>query len=508
MTLSNPSLPPAESQAHTPSFSAQAVETLAKRTRRRVSLRIIPWLFFLYILAFLDRANIQVAALAMKKPLGEQGLGFNDEIIGIASGIFFWGYWILEIPSTVSVGRWGARWVFVRILILWGLCATLVGAIGTPLGHQLFSWLPNIPGDPKSFWGLVGFVNELADSPRYQLYFFRFMLGFFEGGFFPSVIFYLSLWFRTEDRAKAIATFMAAIPFSNVVGSVISGQLLGVQWFGLPGWRWIFVLQGIAPILAGIATIFLLPDRPRSVKWLPEDERAWLLRELDREQQAKTGHGHWVWVHHLGAVVLLTAVYFGQNLTSYGMTFFMPAIIKSQLALDPDVRIRILGLIPATADQLASYLSGLVYLMGLLGMLVNGWHSDKTGERPWHAAVPLALWSLGILLAALLDGHWIWPLLMLLFLVGPCMYAHLPAFWPIPTMFLGATAAASAIGFINMIGNLGGSVGPMVVGAEVTGKTSFATSLMLLAPWPLLAAIIVLIAGYVRRRATKVQNKP
>src|SRR5262249_33972644 len=182
--------------------------------------------------------------------------------------------------------------------------------------------------------------------------------------------------------------------------------------------------------------------------------------------------------------------------------FFMPAIIKSQLGLDPEKTIHIFGLIPATPDQLASYLAGLVYLMGLVGMLVNGWHSDKTGERLWHVAVPFVLWSLGIFLAAILNGQWIWPLLMLLFMVGPFMYAHLPAFWPIPTMFLGATAAASAIGFINMVGNLGGSVGPMVVGKQ----SNFALSLMLVAPWPLLSAFIVVMVGYVRRRAASLKK--
>jgi len=439
----------------------------------------------------------------MMKPPSEQGLGFTSEIIGVASAIFFWGYWILEIPSTVSVGRWGARWVFVRILVLWGACATLIGAIGTPFAHSLFSWLPNIQNSPEFFRGVAQFINELPDSAEYQLYFFRFMLGFFEGGFFPSVIFYLSLWFRTEDRAKAIASFMSAIPFANIAGAFISGQLLSVQWFGLPGWRWIFILQGIAPILAGFATIFLLPDRPAKVKWLPENERDWLLGELEREHETKKGHGHGAWVHHLGMVLLLTGVYFGLNLTSYGMTFFMPAIIKSQMAMDPKEQILLFGFLPTTPDQLASYLAGLVYFMGLIGMLANGWHSDKTGERIWHVAVPLALWSVGIFLMALLDGQWIWPLLMLFFLIGPFMYAHLPAFWPIPTMFLGATAAASAIGFINMIGNLGGSAGPMIVGKEVTGQTSFASSLMLVAPWPLLSAFLVLAAGYLRRRSSR-----
>lgn len=503
MSPSDPRLTPAEAHSRPLSFSARPDDARAKRTRWRVSVHLIPWLFFLYILAFLDRANIQVASLAMMKPPNEQGLGFNSDIIGFASGIFFWGYWILEIPSTVSVGRWGARWVFVRILVLWGLCATLVGAIGTPFAHSFFSWLPHIQSPPEYLQAVIRFINELPDSAKYQLYFFRFMLGFFEGGFFPSVIFYLSLWFRTEDRAKAIATFMSAIPFSNIVGAFISGQLLRVNWFGVPGWRWIFVLEGIAPIVAGVATIFLLPDRPATVKWLPEDERAWLLSELNREHEAKKGQGHWAWVHHLGTVVLLTAVYFGLNLTSYGITFFMPAIIKSQLAMDPKDQVLLFGFLPTTSDQLASYLSGLVYLTGLVGMLVNGWHSDRTGERPWHVAVPLILWSAGIFLMALLEGHWIWPMLMLFLLIGPFMYAHLPAFWPIPTMFLGATAAASAIGFINMIGNLGGSAGPMIVGKEVTGQTSFASSLLLVAPWPLLSAVLVLIAGYLRRRSSR-----
>jgi len=152
---------------------------LAKRTRWRVWIHLIPWLFFLYILAFLDRANIQVANLAMMKPPSEQGLGFTSDIIGFGSGIFFWGYWILEIPSTVSVGRWGARWVFVRILVLWGLCATLVGTIGTPFAHYFFSWLPHIQNCPEPFQEVTRFLNELPDSPIYQLYFFRFMLGFF-----------------------------------------------------------------------------------------------------------------------------------------------------------------------------------------------------------------------------------------------------------------------------------------------------------------------------------------
>ncbi len=519
---------------------------IAERTRRRVVIHLIPFLFFLYILAYLDRVNVSVAQLSMEEPplnsavgavgllaaphgpgpllgysafeagravpVGGTGLGFDRRIVGFGAGLFFLGYWILEIPSSISVARWGARWVFVRILILWGLCAALVGAIGTPFGSALFAWLPAIPehagwvgtmdGVLQTLFGwlvrwfspsarlhlvasAVHFYNGLPHFATNQFYFFRFMLGFFEGGFFPSVIVYLSLWFRAEDRAKAIAGFMAAIPLSSMVGVPFSGLLLSVNWLGLPGWRWIFILEGVAPILAGFATIFFLPDRPSKAAWLPTDERDWLNDQLDKEHRAKKGQGHMAWVRHLGMVLLLTLVYLGLNTSSYGLSMFMPAIIKSQ---------------SRASSETASYLAALPYVMGLIAMLINGWHSDRTRERPWHVAVPLGFLSLGIFLTAALDGHGAWPVLVIILVVGTFMYAHLPAFWPIPTMFLGATAAASAIGFINMIGNLGGFVGPTLVGEAATGRASFAPALLILAPFPLISAAIVLVVGYFRRK--------
>src|SRR5260370_12949771 len=190
----------------------------------------------------------------MEESVSNGGLDFGRDVVGHGFGVVFWGYWILEIPSTVSVSRWGARWVFVRILVLWGISAALVGAIGTPFATYLFAWLPTLPEETTSMaWIAASFhyVNHLPDSPAYQFYFFRFMLGFFEGGFFPSVIVYLSIWFRPEDRAKAIASSMSAIPLSSLLGMPLSGLLLGMGWSGIPGWRWIFILQGIAPTLAG-----------------------------------------------------------------------------------------------------------------------------------------------------------------------------------------------------------------------------------------------------------------
>jgi ACS family tartrate transporter-like MFS transporter len=284
---------------------------------------------------------------------------------------------------------------------------------------------------------------------------------------------------------------MAAIPLSSMLGVPVSGLLLGVNWFGVSGWRWILILEGIAPILAGFATIFFLPDRPPQAKWLPEDERNWLMTELDREHKAKQTHGHWVWLNHLGMVLLLTCVYFGLNFSSYGLSMFMPEIIKTQAG---------------TSSRTASFLAALPYAMAFLGMLINGRHSDRTGERIWHVAVPLLLLSLGIWLTAALDGVGTLPVYVMIFLVGTCLYAHLPAFWPIPTLYLGSIAAASAIGFINMIGNLGGFFGPKVVGDSAAGQTSFAPALRIIAIGPLVSAVIILILGYTRRKATTVPD--
>jgi ACS family tartrate transporter-like MFS transporter len=254
---------------------------------------------------------------------------------------------------------------------------------------------------------------------------------------------------------------------------------------GLPGWRWIFIIEGITPVLAGIATLFLLPDRPATATWLPPDEREWLSRELAAEAAAKSKQSHWEWVHHLGLVLLLTVVYFGQNVVSYGLVTFMPAIIRAQSKLP---------------DQLAGYVASLPFVFGLAGMFLNGWHSDRTGERFWHAAVPMACLGLSVGAAALLDGVPVVPVLVMILCVGPVMYAHLPAFWPIPSSLLGSATAAAAIGFINMIGNLGGGFGRKLVSDLADDPSGFSRALLLLAPWPIMSAAVVLGLGWWQRR--------
>lgn len=439
-------------------FWRTPARTVAERCRRRVSLHLVPYLFFLYVLAYLDRVNVSVAALGMARPPAEGGLGFSHEVIGKGFGMFFWGYWVLEIPSTLIVLKWGARWVFVRILVLWGLTCMLIGGVGMP-------WLQ----------GLIGW---LSDDPQTQFYVLRFLLGFCEGGFFPSVIVYLSLWFRPEDRAKAIASFMAAVPLANVFGAPVSGLVLQVDWFGLPGWRWVFILQGLLPVLAGFTTLFLLPDRPERARWLPEDEKAWLAGELGREVAA---HGHGDWLRHAGVVLLFTLAYFCMNVAGYGLQAFLPTIIQSLLG---------------TSDMWASVLTAGPFALALAGMLVNAWHSDRSQERVWHTAAVMGVFSLGLALAATFAARPVLALALMTFVMGPCLYAWLPSFWPMPRHLMGATAAASAIGFINMIGNLGGGVGSNVVGS--TG--SFTVALYILASMPLAAAAIILVIGRLQGR--------
>ena len=526
---------PSKPYRHSPSlekwvrfFWPNESEDVGERARRRLTLRLVPWLFFLYFLAYLDRINVSVAKLQMSSPIAEGGLGFNEQILGLGMGIFFVGYWILEVPSTLSVLRWGARYVFARILVLWGLACMLVGTVGTKFAANLFSWMPKVneqfalfttldsatdlafgwaprlihkltPQDYSIHWfsNLAHFYNDLAVNSEYQFYFFRFMLGFFEGGFFPSVILYLSLWFPTRDRAKAIATFMSAIPISSMIGLPLCGLMLQINWGGLPGWRWVFYLQGLAPVVAGFATLFLLPNRPQDADWIPDDEKRYLLDELAKESHGKSKHMDLgVIFSNLGIVLLLTMVYFGLNVSSYGITMFQTTIVKSQLA---NLGFTSAHYSPQTLQLFASLAAAPLWLVCLFGMLLNGWHSDKTGERIWHVALSLFGVGFSILLLVYTNQYPLVSYLVLTFCVGAFIQTHLPAFWPIPTIFLGATGAASAIGFINMVGNMGGFVGPYVIGQSLTGDNGYGWAMLRTCIFPILSGAIVLAVGLYRQ---------
>ncbi|MBI3949732.1 MAG: MFS transporter [Acidobacteria bacterium] len=401
--------------------------------------RIMPYVFILYIIAFLDRVNIGYAALEMTKDLG-----FTAEVYGFGAGIFFIGYVLLEIPGTLLVENWSARGWIARIMISWGILATLMGFIHTAT----------------------------------QFYWVRFLLGAAEAGFFPGIIVYLSHWFGYEDRAKAVALFMAAIPISNIIGSPLSGLLLGINWFGLAGWRWLFILEGAPAIIFGIATIFYLTDWPHQAKWLLAGEREWITAELDQEKQRKNAeHSYRIWeaLKHR-EVIMLTLAYFFIVTSLYGFNFWLPTIIKKLSGL-PNLLVTLIAALP--------------YCIGLIAMLLIGWSSDRTGERRWHTALPMIVTSLGLLLSAVTQNNAAVAIAMFC-LAAAGLSGYLPGFWALPTSFLTGSAAAAAIGLINSVGNIGGFVGPYVVGYVRTATNSFFGGVLYLSLSALVAAGFIL----------------
>jgi ACS family tartrate transporter-like MFS transporter len=426
--------------------SSKAPESeVAQRARSRIARRLLPFLFLLYVIAFIDRMNVGAAALQMP-----HDLGFSEGVIGFGAGIFFFGYFLLEIPGALIVERWGARRWIARIMITWGMITVLMAFIQT----------------------------------EHQFYLVRFLVGAAEAGFFPGVIVYLTHWFRYQDRAKAVAVFYAANPISYIIGSPLAGLLLGISWLGMRGWRWLFIIEGIPAVLFGVVTVFYLTDWPYKASWLPTDEQDWITSELEREKEAKKrirSYSIWEALRHRD-VVLLTLCYFGAMTGSYGIAFWLPTILK-----------RISG----KSDLKVSLLAALPYIAAFIVQQVNGWHSDRTCERRWHAALPVFLCGVALAFAVVYRDN---PTVsILLFIVaGGAFYGFQPCFWAVPTLFLSESAAAASIGLINAVGNLGGFVGPLVMG-YLAGRThSFAPGLLYLVA-SLFASGVLMLAVGVRR---------
>lgn len=416
--------------------------------RRRISRRFLPYLFILYIIAFLDRVNISYAALEMTKDLG-----FTAEVMGFGGGIFFLGYFLLEIPGCLLVEKWSARGWIARIMISWGILAMLMGFIHTAT----------------------------------QFYWLRFLLGAAEAGFFPGIIVYLSHWFRYQDRAKAIAMFMAAIPIANIIGSPVSGLILGVKWLGLAGWRWIFILEGGPAVILGIVTIFYLTDRPHQAKWLTTDECNWITTELEQEKEARLAvHSYNVWeaLRHR-EVILLVLAYFCAVTSGYGFILWLPTMIKRASGM-PNLTVTLISAMP--------------YCVGLAAMLLLGWSSDRTRERRYHTAVPMMAISLGLLFSAMLQNSAVL-MVALLCLASAGINGYLPVFWSLPTKFLTGSVAAVAIGLINSVGNLGGFVGPYVVGYLDTVTNSFFGGLLYLSLSAFIGAGLILMLRHAKERS-------
>jgi len=384
---------------------------------------------------------MNVAAAALQMP---HDLGLSDRAVGLGAGIFFLGYFLLEIPGALIAERWSARRWIARIMIS---------------------------------WGILTFLLAFIHSER-QFHVIRFLVGAAEAGFFPAVIVYLTHWFRMRDRAKAVAAFYAAMPLSYVIGSPLAGLLLGISWFGLRGWRWLFILEGIPAILLGAVTLFYLTDWPRDAKWLNVDERSWIISTLSYEKEAKQkvrSYTIWEALRHRD-VILLTTCYFFAATGNYGIGFWLPSFLK-RLSGASDLKVTLFASLP--------------YAAGFLVQQLNGWHSDRTHERRWHAAIPLLL-SGSFLFMAIHTGSSVL-LAMLFFIgVGGAYFGFHPAFWPVPTEFLTESAAAASIGLINSVGNLGGFVGPFIVGYLLTRTRSFSAGLSFLVASFLISAMLML----------------
>ncbi|SIN86758.1 MFS transporter, ACS family, tartrate transporter [Bradyrhizobium erythrophlei] len=429
---------------------------LEKRVLRKITLRIVPFVMLLYFIAFIDRVNIGFAALTMNKELG-----FSPTVFGLGAGIFFLGYFLFEVPSNLVLDKVGARIWIARVMITWGLIS---GAMAFVQG-------------PNSFYTL------------------RFLLGAAEAGFFPGIILYLSYWFPARQRAAVTAIFMAAAPLSTVLGSPVSGALLEMHGLlGLSGWQWMFIVEAVPALILGVVVLFYMTDRPEKAKWLRDDERRWLVNTMNAEAANKAGTAsHSVW-HGLAdlRVIALSLVYFGTSAGLYTLGIWAPQIIKE------------FGL----SSLQVGFLNALPGIVAVVAMVLWARHSDRTGERTWHVVGACVLASLGLMFAGFAGT--VLAVLLALTLVNIGISAAKPPLWSMPTMFLSGSAAAAGIATINSIGNLGGFVGPAMIGwiKDLTG--SFQGGLYFVAGLLVLSAVLTLVLARSQRTpaATAVDALP
>jgi MFS transporter, ACS family, tartrate transporter len=425
---------------------ADVVE-ISHRTRRHIAARLLPFLFLLYIVNYLDRTSVAYAAVAMSRELG-----FSDRVYGLGTGIFFISYLALQIPGALLVERWSARRVICVAMVAWGSLTALTGLIHT-----------------------AG-----------ELYLARFLLGVAEGCFFPGVIVYLSHWFIREDRAKATSNFMGAIPLSFVVGSPIAGWILGRGWLGFAGWRWLFLVEGTPAIVLGAVTFCFLTDWPREAAWLTPERRQWIEQMLQAEKPAGSEKVSMGQALKSRAVLLLASLTLFQYAVIYTFAFWFPTMLKRQSGLS-DARLGVLGAVP--------------YAVAFVAMQVNAWHSDKAGERRWHSIIPLLIAAAGST-GLILPTHSL-ALSMVWFSMVATVLAYLPTYWAMPTEILSQSAAAVAVGLINAVGNIAGFAGPYLFGYLNTRTGSFSCGLALMAICGAAGGLLIL---YVPRRDPRLSN--
>jgi ACS family tartrate transporter-like MFS transporter len=407
---------------------------------RKVGWRLLPFLAVLYFVAFLDRVNVGFAALTMNDDLGLTATQF-----GRGAGIFFLGYVLFEVPSNVMLARKGARVWIARIMISWGLLSAGMAFVTGP----------------------------------WSFYVVRFLLGAAEAGFFPGMIYYLTCWFPAAYRARIVGMFMVALPISSIIGAPLSTSLLSLDWAGLTGWQWMFLLEGIPAVLLGFAVLGCLTDTPERAAWLAPAERRWLTERLAEERAAQEAVRRFTLREALtnGAVWTLGLTYFGAVVGLYALGFWLPQIIKG------------LG------NDLTNFEVGLTtvvpYAIAAVVMVLWSAHSDRTGERRWHFALAGLVAAIALAASGALHGF---PLasLIALTVAAAGIYATLPVFWTLPTALLTGTAAAAGIALVNSIGNVGGFVGPTLLGYFKDQTGDYATGLTVLAVMVALSGALVL----------------
>ena len=425
-------------------MDARFTPELQRRTIVKVSWRLLPLVVVAYLVAYIDRTNIAVAALTMNKDLG-----FSASLYGIGAGIFFIGYALFEVPSNMILEKVGARMWIARIMITWGIVS---GLMATVIG-------------PISFLSL------------------RFLLGVAEAGFFPGMILYFTYWFPARYRGRVISTLFIAVPVANAVASAISGAILEMDGIlGLKGWQWVFVIEAIPAVLLAFVVLRHMTDRPAVANWLDADEKEWLESELRAERAKVDAAGKLRVLQVLTdpRVLALSAIYFFSATANYGITFFLPQIVKG------------LG----HSNLMTGFLSAIPYTVGVLGLLAFGYSSDRFMERRRHLIAAASLGGCGFLLAAW-AGNSYWALAaMCIATMGT--YGSRPTMWPMPSQFLTGASAAVGIALINSIGNLGGYVGPFVVGWIKDSTKSFEMGVYFLAGCAFSSALI----AYFAKRAT------
>jgi MFS transporter, ACS family, tartrate transporter len=416
-------------------------EAVERRAISKISWRLLPLIVVLYCVAYIDRTNISFAALTMNKELG-----LTAYVYGLGAGIFFLSYFIFEIPSNLILDKIGARIWIARIMITWGLMSAVTAFVTGPVSFLVC----------------------------------RFLLGAAEAGFFPGMILYFTYWYPSVYRGRVISTLFIAQPVANAIAAVVSGAILdnldGV--FGLRGWQWVFIMEALPAVLLAFLVLGLMTDRPAVARWLAEDERSWIERQLNEERFKIDSVRRLSLWQALGdrRVLALSVMYFMGVTANYGIVFFMPQIVKG------------MGL----SNQMTGFVTAIPYIVGTVGLLAWGYSSDRFHERRWHLIVASIVAGAGLIAAGIFGSSY-WALVgMAAATTG--IYGSRASFWPMPSMFLTGTAAAGAIALINATGNLGGYVGPFVVGWIKDGTGSFEAGLYFLAACSLACAVITFLA--------------